>query len=51
MSKDIETEIMDDAEKRRTSTHSNFWALFYVWSIVVVFLAGVGGAVYWVNWR
>ena len=46
MSKDIEAEIMEDAEKKKPS-HNNFWALLYVWSIVVVILAGAGGAIYW----
>ena len=35
----------DETEKK--SPHSNFWPLFYVWSVVILFLAGVGGAVYW----
>jgi len=42
-----DTEVMEDVEKRKTSTHSNFWPLLYVWSIVAVSLAGVGGAIYW----
>ncbi len=37
---------IDDVEKK-PSSHSNFLALFYVWSVVILFLAGVGGAVYW----
>lgn len=43
----IENIEIDDVEKKPSFPHSNFWALFYVWGIVTLMLAGVGGAVYW----
>lgn len=50
MSEDIEVEVMEEEgspSKKRMATHSNFWALFYVWSVVIVFLASMAGVVYW----
>jgi len=49
---EIEAEIESEvAERRKSPPHSNFWALFYVWSIVALFLAGASGATYWFGFR
>jgi len=48
MSIDAENEIMEEeADRKKPAAHSNFWALLYVWSVVIVFFASAGGAVYW----
>ena len=52
MIEDIEVETESEvAERRRIPPHSNFWALSYVWSVVVLLLAGIGGATYWFGFR
>lgn len=45
--------MTQDTEKteKKLPEHSNFWALLYVWSVTALFLAGIGGLVYWLFFR
>lgn len=46
-----EAEAAAEAESNRKTpsqtSHNNFWALFYVWGVVLLFLVSASGAVYW----